>query len=97
MKRVFLVEWGTGSSMGTTDDPAQWKFDDLNDAIAYYDDLDLRYDRIREYNTSHGASRHNVIAKQIIYCRDLGGYIEYEQVLRFSEYGETERRAEEEG
>ena len=96
MKRVFLVEWGTESSMGTIDDPALWEFDDLDEAAACYDELDLRCDWVREYNTSHGASRHNVMAKQIIDCWAIGGHIECEQVLRFDEYGEAEYRAEEE-
>lgn len=96
MKKVYMVEWGTESSTGAIDDPAQWKFDDLDEAAAYYDDLDLRYDWIREYNASHGVSRNNVMAKQIISCIDLGGFIEYGQVLKFDEYGEAEYRMEEE-
>ena len=69
----------------------------MSEALAYYDDLDLRCDRVRECNTSHGASRRNVVAKQIIDCLDFGGCIEYGQgfFLRFSEYGEAECRAEE--
>ena len=96
MKKVFLVEWGTESSTGVIDDPAQWEFDALNEAIAYYDDLDLRYDWVREYNTSNGNSRHNIMAKQIIECIDWGGYIEYGQILQFDEYGEAEYRMEQE-
>ena len=96
MKRVFLVECGTESSTGALDDTCQWQFGDLDEAIAFYDDIDLRYDWVREYNTSHGASRHNVMAKQIIDCIDLNGSIEYVQVLQFDDYGETEYRAEEE-
>lgn len=78
--------------------PAQWKFNDLDEAVAYYNDIDLRYDWIREYNTSHGTSRHNVMAKQIIDCIDfdVDGNFEYGQILRFDEYGEAEYRAEEE-
>ena len=96
MKRFYLVERGTESSTGALDDPTQWEFGDLDEAVAFYDELDLRYDRVRECNTSHGAGRHNAMSKQIIDCRDFGGYIEYGQVLRFDEYGETEYRAEEE-
>lgn len=95
MKRVFLVEWETESSTGALDAPCQWKFGDLNEAIAFYDDIDLRCDWIRERNTSRGASRNNVVAKQIIDCLDFESRIEYEQVLQFAEYGETEYRAEE--
>lgn len=95
MKKVYMVEWGTESSTGTLDDPTQWEFGDLDEAVAYYGDLDLRYDWVREYNASHGVSLHNVMAKQIIECIDCGGYIEYGQVLRFDEYGEAEYRAEE--
>ena len=96
MKKVFLVEWGTLSSTGALDDACQWQFGDLDEAITFYDDIDLRCDWVREYNTSHGASRHNVMAKQIIDCIDLNGSIEYVQVLQFDDYGETEYRAEEE-
>lgn len=98
MKRIFLVEWGTESSMGALDDPCRWEFDDLYEAIAFYDDIDLRYNWVREYNTSHGASRDGVMAKQIIDCMvSNGGHVnEYGQVLQFDEYGETEYRAEEE-
>lgn len=96
MKKVYMVEWGTESSTGTIDDPIQWEFDDLDKAIAFYDEIDLRYDWIREYNVSHGNSRHNVIAKQIIDRIDFDGdIIEYGQVLRFAEYGEVDYRMEE--
>ena len=97
MKKVYMVEWGTESSFGTIDDPTQWEFDDLDEAISYYNDIDLRYDWILEYNTSHGNSRHNIMAKQIIDCIDFDGdIIEYGHILKFSEDGETEYRAEEE-
>lgn len=95
MKKVYMVEWGTESSTGTIDDPIQWEFDDLDKAIAFYDEIDLRYDWIREYNASNGVNRHNVMAKQIIDCVDLvDRIIEYGQVLQFDEYGEAEYRAE---
>ena len=98
MEKVYMVEWGTESSTGAIDDPIQWKFDDLDKAIAFYDEIDLRFDWMREYNASHGASRHNVMAKQIIDCIDLDvdGNVEYGQILRFDEYGESEHRMEEE-
>lgn len=96
MKRVYLVEWGAESSMGTIADPCQRAFGDLNEALAFYDGIDLRGDWVREHSTSIGTSRHNVIAKRIGDCWAVGGRIEWEQVLRFSEYGEAEYRAEEE-
>lgn len=98
MKKVYMVELGTESSTGTLDDPTQWEFGNLDEAFAFYYDIDLRRDWIREYNTSHGNSRHNIMAKQIIDCIDLDvdGNIEYGQILRFSEYGEAEYRMEEE-
>ena len=95
MKKVYMVEWGTESSTGTLDDPIQWEFDDLDEAIAYYNDIDLRLDWIREYNTSHGNSRHNVVAKQILDCIEFDGdIVEYGHILQFDEYGEAEYRAE---
>ena len=96
MKKVYMVEWGTESSMGTLDDPVQWKFDHLNEAVDFYGGIDLRFDWIREYNASHGNSRHNIMAKQIIDCIDFDGDIEYGQILKFDEYGEAEYRSEEE-
>ena len=97
MKKVYMVELGTESSTGTLDDPIQWEFNDLDEAIAFYNDIDLRYDWVREYNTSHGNSRHNVVAKQILDCIDFDGdIVEYGQVLQFDEYGEAEYRMEEE-
>lgn len=92
MKKVYMVEWGTESSTGAIDDPIRWEFGNLDEAVAFYDEINLRYDWIREYNTSHGVSRHNVMAKQIIVC----SIDEYVDVLRFDEYGEAEYRAEEE-
>lgn len=89
MKKVYMVEWGTESSTGTLDDPIQWEFDDLDEAVAFYDDIDLRCDWISEYNASHGNSRHKIMAKQIIDCIDfVDGVIEYGQILQFDEYGE---------
>lgn len=97
MKKVYMVECGTESSTGTLDDPTQWKFDDLNEAVAFYEEIDLRFDWIREYNASHGNSRHNIMAKQIIDCIDFDGdIIEYGQILRFKRYGEVDYRMEEE-
>lgn len=97
MKKVYMVELGTESSTGTLDDPIQWEFDDLDEAIAFYNDIDLRYDWIREYNTSNGNSRHNVMAKQILDCIEYDGdIVEYGQILQFDEYGEAEYRAEQE-
>ena len=95
MKRVFLVEWGTESSMGTLDDPCQWKFDDLNDAIAFYDDIDLRYDWVREYNTSRHMSRDRIYAKTLSSNIDHGNWIDHEQVLQYDTYGIAEYRMEE--
>lgn len=97
MKKVYMVELGTESSTGVLDDPTQWKFDNLDEALALYNDIDLRRGWILEYNTSHGNSRHNVVAKQIIDCIDFDGdIVEYGQILRFDEYGEAEFLAEEE-
>ena len=97
MKKVYMVELGTESSTGALDDPAQWEFNDLDEAIAYYNDIDLRYDWIREYNTSHGVIRHKIMAKQIIDCIEYDGdIVEYGQILQFDEYGEAEYRMEEE-
>lgn len=91
MKKVYMVELGTESSTGTLDDPVKWEFGNLDEAVAFYDDIDLRCDWIREYNTSHGNSHHNVIAKQIIDCIELDGdIVEYGQILRFNEYGEAD-------
>ena len=96
MKR-YMVEWGTESSTGTLDDPIQWEFDDLDEAIAFYNDIDLRYDWIREYNTSHGVNRHNIMAKQILDCIESDGdIVEYGQILQFSEYGDVDYWMEEE-
>ena len=97
MKKVYMVELGTESSTGTLDDPTQWEFYDLDEAIAFYNDIDLRRDWIREYNTSHGNSRHNVVAKQILDCIEFSGdIVEYGQILQFDEYGEAEYRMEQE-
>lgn len=97
MKKVYMVEWGTESSTGTLDDPIQWEFNDLDEAIAFYNDIDLRRDWIREYNTSHGNSRHNAVAKQILDCIDFDGdIVEYGQILQFDEYGEAEYYTEQE-
>lgn len=97
MKKVYMVEWGTESSTGTLDDPLQLGFDDLDEAVAFYDYIDLRFDWIREYNASNAVSRHKIMAKQIIDCIDFDGEIvEYGQILRFDEYGEAEYRMEEE-
>lgn len=98
MKKAYMVEWGTESSTGVIDDPIQWEFGNLDEALAFYNDIDLRRDWIREYNTSNGNSRHNVMAKQIIDCIDfdVDGNIEYGHILRFDEYCEAEYRAEEE-
>lgn len=97
MKKVYMVEWGTESSTGVIDDPIQWEFGNLDEALAFYNDIDLRRGWILEYNTSHGNSRHNVVAKQIIDCIDFDcDIVEYGQILRFDEYGEAEYRAEEE-
>lgn len=89
MKKVYMVEWGTESSTGTLDDPTQWEFDDLDEAVAFYDEIDLRLDWIREYNASNGNSRHNIMAKQIIDCIDFDGdIVEYGHILQFDEYGD---------
>ena len=97
MKKVYMVELGTESSTGTLDDPAQWEFNDLDEAIAYYNDIDLRYDWIREYNTSRSNSRHKVMAKQILDCIEFDGdIVEYGHILQFDEYGEAEYRSEQE-
>lgn len=96
MEKVYMVECGTESSTGVIDDPVQWEFNDLDEAIAYYNDIDLRCYWVREYKTSHGISRHNVMAKQIIDCIYLDGDIEYGQVLRFNRYGEVDYRMERE-
>lgn len=98
MKKVYMVEWGTESSMGTLDDPVQWKFNDLDEAVDFYEEIDLRYDWVREYNTSHGNSRHNVMAKQIIDCiiDSCGNIDEYGQILQFNRYGEVDYWLEEE-
>ena len=95
MKKVYMVELGTESSTGTLDDPTQWEFGDLDEAIAFYNDIDLRCDWIREYNASHGVNRHNIMAKQLIDCIEFDGdIVEYGQILQFDEYGENEYRAE---
>lgn len=98
MEKVYMVEWGTESSTGTLDDPTQWEFGDLNEAIAFYNDIDLRRDWIREYNTSNGNSHHNIMAKQIIDCIDLDvdGNIEYGQILQYDAYGEADHRSKQE-
>ena len=97
MKKVYMVELGTESITWAIDDPIQWEFDDLDEATAFYNDIDLRYKWVREYNTSHGNSRHNVMAKQILDCIEYDGdIVEYGQILQFDEYGEAEYRMEEE-
>lgn len=42
MKKVYMVERGTESSTGALDDPAQCEFGDLDEAIDFYNDIDLR-------------------------------------------------------
>lgn len=97
MKKVYMVELGTESSTGVLDDPTQWKFDNLDEALALYNDIDIRRCWILEYNTSHGVSRHNVVTKQIIACMDFyGDIVEYGRILRFDKYGETDYWMEEE-
>ena len=97
MKRTYLVELGTESITLATDDPVQWEFDDLDEAISFYDDIDLRHNWISEYNTSHGNSRHKIMEKQLIDCIDFDdGNVGYLHILRFEEYGETDYRMEEE-